>query len=186
MPPNRCSCCTLCPDAPLSPPWYSLPKLSVLLSLGPLSVQIYIPVAPVMFPGPFLLMWLSPTFPKKEEWRTSDSPHIPNALHRAWHMCWLYEYIWDWMQPQDSKEPNFRCSVSWAWGLQSALRTRLNSSWPSGSSHWPHCAMSIREQKWHSIPRATLFLVLGPPGWAPKNPKSPPNPRCGTSFQKPS
>ena len=31
-----------------------------------------------------------------------------------------------------------------------------------------------------------IFLVLGPPGWAPKNPKSPPNPRCGTSFQKPS
>ena len=138
----------------------SITSLVILLpSLGPShpsshlspawAPHLYIcPSSTCNVPWPFLAMWLSP-IPHKilgvEDTQFASYPQCPvQGLTYEYVICHmqLYEYIRDWMQHQD-KDPNSRFSISWTWGLQRALRARLNTSWPSGSSYWSPYAMSI-------------------------------------------
>lgn len=110
MPPSLCSCGTLCPDAPLSPPlwypsqaWAPHTQAHTPPQFGPL-IYTFVPVALVMSPGPFLLMWLSPTPPKilgVEDIQFASYPQCPvRGL--------TYEYvICDYMNTSGT-EYNFR------------------------------------------------------------------------------
>lgn len=143
MPPSLCASCTLCLACPSVTSFSFFSQDLSSHHFGPLICTDIYPSCTCNALWLFLAYVNIFTFLERETERTSDSPHIPNALQRTWHPCVDYmdtsrtEYFRTARSPTPDSQLDSRASESSEdqAGLQLAQQVQLASL----------CAVSIWE-----------------------------------------